>query len=532
MEEKNLVFNENARTKLIEGINLLADAVKTTLGPCGKTVIINEPDGPHITKDGVSVAEAVNITDKDRAVGAALLKKVASKTCKDAGDGTTTATIIAQSFINQGNKILKEGGDLRIITQQTLELKDKIFELLNDVKTFINLDDTDRLKQIATLSANGDPEVGTIITKVLQAVGVNSTVSIEEGKKRDTTYEIVPGMQFERGYLSKHFINTNKGYIEMDKALVLIYDGKITAIQDIANILGKVLQTDQNILLMADDFSTDVVDALITNKYDNKLKVCAIKAPGFSEGRRELIQDIAVLVGTKVFDRHTSLDTLELSDLGAIKNVKVKRETTTLLQDDSTKESVNKFIANLKKELSNETDDFRQSRLKERIAKLFGGVAIINVGAISEIEMKEKKDRYDDALCATLAALEDGIVPGGGVTLFVIANFLSSLYFTDIQKALLRSLKMPLTQIAYNSNMPKKVFDTLCTKLSSLDMQDFGNHKVVYDFRQQNWVNSEQEGISDPAKVTKSALENAISIALMILSTQCIVHTTTEDSYF
>ena len=525
---KDIKFNIEARDLMKQGVDSLANAVKVTLGPKGRNVIIEKKFGaPHITKDGVSVAKEIELADPFQNAGAQLVKSVASKTGDDAGDGTTTATVLAQAIVREGLKNVAAGAN-------PMDLKRGIDKAVSAVVAEIkNMaeqvgDDYQKIEQVATVSANNDPEIGQLLADAMQKVSKDGVITIEEAKGRDTTIGVVEGMQFDRGYLSPYFVtNTEKMECDMENPYILIYDKKISNLKDFLPILEPAVQTGRPLLVIAEDVESEALTTLVVNRLRGQLKICAVKAPGFGDRRKAMLQDIAILTGGLVISEETGLKleqaTIEM--LGTADKVTVSKDNTTIVNGHGDKQLISERVSQIKSEISNSTSDYDKEKLQERLAKLAGGVAVLYVGAPSEVEMKEKKDRVDDALCATRAAIEEGIIPGGGVAYIRAQKALDTLtgLNTDEQtgiRIVRRAIEEPLRQIVENAGLEGSVV---------VNEVRNGEGDYGYNAREDKYENMKASGIIDPAKVTRVALENAASIAGMFLTTECVICEAKED---
>ena len=525
---KEILFKSDAREKLKMGIDELANAVKVTLGPKGRNVIIEKKFGvPHITKDGVSVAKEIELEDAYLNAGVQLLRSVASKTGDDAGDGTTTATILAQAIITEGLKNVTAGAN-------PMDLKRGIDKAVsNVVKSIKNQsqevgDDYNKIEQVATISANNDIEIGKLIADAMRKVSKDGVITIEEAKSRETTIGIVEGMKFDRGYLSNYFItNSEKMECEMDNPLILIYDKKISNFKDILPILEVVVQNGRPLLIISENIESDALTTLVVNRLRSQLKICAVKAPGFGEQRKEMLEDIAVLTGGVVIseERGIKLEQATPEMLGTCGKIIVTKDNTTIIDGNGNKENIAQRVSQIKNQMSNTTSDYDKEKFQERVAKLAGGVAVLYIGASSEVEMKEKKDRVDDALCATRAAIEEGIVPGGGVTYIRAINNLDNISVSNEDERtgvniIKRAIEEPLRQIVSNAGKEGAVVVQKVRVYSG----SWG-----YNARKDMYEDLFTSGVVDPAKVTRVALENAASIAGMFLTTECVIVDKKED---
>ena len=519
---KEILFNMDARDQLKKGVDELANAVKVTLGPKGRNVIIEKKFGaPHITKDGVTVAKEIELDDAFMNTGAQLVKAVASKTGDDAGDGTTTATVLAQAIITEGLRNVTAGAnpmDLkRGIDKAVSTIVASIKEQSEDVGA-----DYEKIEQVATISANNDYEIGKLIADAMRKVSKNGVITIEEAKSRDTTIGVVEGMQFDRGYLSAYFVtDTEKMECEMENPYVLIYDKKISNLKDMLPILEAAVQTGRPLLIIAEDVDSEALTTLVVNRLRSQLKICAVKAPGFGDRRKDLLEDIAILTGGIVVseEKGIKLEQATLEMLGSCGKITVSKEVTTIVDGNGDKAAIDTRIANIKGQIETTKSDYDKEKLQERLAKLSGGVAVLYVGAPSEVEMKEKKDRVDDALCATRAAIEEGIVPGGGVTYVRALDSLDGLEAVNADEQtginiIRRAVEEPLRQIVANAGKEGAVVVQKVREGAG----DFG-----YNARADRYENLLAAGVVDPAKVTRVALENAASIAGMFLTTECVI---------
>lgn len=519
---KELLFNIEARDQLKKGVDQLADAVKVTLGPKGRNVIIEKKFGaPQITKDGVTVAKEIELEDAYQNTGAQLVKSVASKTGDDAGDGTTTSTVVAQAIVNEGLKNVTAGANPMDLKRGIDKAVKTVVETIRDMREEVG-DNYDRIEQVATISANNDPEIGKLIADAMRKVSKDGVITIEEAKGTDTTIGVVEGMQFDRGYLSPYFItDTEKMECNMEKPLILIYDKKISNIKDFLPILEPAVQTGKPMLVIAEDVDSEALTTLVVNRLRANLKICAVKAPGFGDRRKAMLEDIAVLTGATVIseEKGLTLDKATLEMLGTCDKVTITKDDTTLVNGAGDKEAIQKRISQIRSEIENATSDYDKEKLQERLAKLAGGVAVLYVGAASEVEMKEKKDRVDDALCATRAAIEEGIVPGGGVTYIRASQKLEGMKGENDDETtgieiIKRAIEEPLRQIVANSGKEGAV---IVQKVRE------GEGDYGYNARYDRFENLHAAGVVDPAKVTRVALENAASIAGMFLTTECVI---------
>ncbi len=525
---KELKFNIEAREQLKKGVDELANAVKVTLGPKGRNVIIEKKFGaPHITKDGVSVAKEIELADAFQNTGAQLVKSVASKTGDDAGDGTTTATVLAQSIVATGLKNVAAGANPMDLKRGIDKAVAKVVEHIKAQSEQVG-DNYDKIEQVATVSANNDQEIGKLIADAMKKVSKDGVITIEEAKGRETTIGVVEGMQFDRGYLSPYFVtNTEKMECEMENPLILIYDKKISNLQEFLPILNPAAQTGRPILVIAEDVESEALTTLVVNRLRAQLKICAVKAPGFGDRRKAMLEDIAVLTGGVVIseEKGLKLEQATIEMLGSAEKVTITKDNTTIVGGKGDKQNIQDRVNQIKNEIKSSTSDYDKEKLQERLAKLSGGVAVLYVGAASEVEMKEKKDRVDDALCATRAAIEEGIVPGGGVALIRSIESLENLEGDNADETtginiVKRAIEEPLRQIVENAGLEGSV---VVEKVRN-QKGDFG-----YNARKDTYENLRESGIIDPAKVCRVALENAASIAGMFLTTECVICDAKED---
>ena len=525
---KELKFNIEAREQLKKGVDELANAVKVTLGPKGRNVIIEKKFGaPHITKDGVTVAKEIELADAFQNTGAQLVKSVASKTGDDAGDGTTTATVLAQSIVATGLKNVAAGANPMDLKRGIDKAVAKVVEHIKAQSEQVG-DNYDKIEQVATVSANNDSEIGKLIADAMKKVSKDGVITIEEAKSRETTIGVVEGMQFDRGYLSPYFVtNTEKMECVMENPYILIYDKKISNLQEFLPILNPAAQTGRPILVIAEDVESEALTTLVVNRLRAQLKICAVKAPGFGDRRKAMLEDIAVLTGGVVIseEKGLKLEQATIEMLGSAEKVTITKDNTTIVGGKGQKENIQDRVNQIKNEIKNTTSDYDKEKLQERLAKLSGGVAVLYVGAASEVEMKEKKDRVDDALCATRAAIEEGIVPGGGVAFIRSLESLEGLEGDNADettgiKIVKRAIEEPRRQIVENAGLEGSV---VVEKVRN-QKGDFG-----YNARKDAYENLRESGIIDPAKVCRVALENAASIAGMFLTTECVICDAKED---
>lgn len=526
---KEIKFNIEAREELKKGVDALADAVKVTLGPKGRNVIISKQFGaPHITKDGVTVAREVELDEPFRNMGAQLVKEVASKTGDDAGDGTTTATVLAQAIIAVGLKNVTAGANPMDLKRGIDKAVAAVVEGIRDMSQEVG-DDFKKIEDVARVSANNDETIGRLIAEAMEKVKKEGVITVDEAKGTETTIEVVEGMQFDRGYISPYFVtDTEKMECVMDSPYILLHDKKISNLKDILPVLEATAQSGRPLLIIAEDVDQDALAALVVNRLRGSLKVCAVKAPGFGDRRKEMLEDIAILTGGTVIseEKGMKLDQATMQDLGHANSVTVNKENTTIVNRDGDKERIAARVAQIKAQIAQTTSDYDREKLQERLAKLAGGVAVLHVGAPSEVEMKEKKDRVDDALSATRAAIAEGIVPGGGVAYIRCLARLRDLKGAndDEQTGIAiveRAIEEPLRQIAANAGVEGAV---VVQKVSE------GTGDYGYNARTDTYENLLAAGVIDPAKVTRVALENAASIAGMFLTTECVIAEKKEEN--
>ncbi len=526
---KEIKFTTEAREELKKGVDALADAVKVTLGPKGRNVIIDKKFGaPHITKDGVSVAREIELEDPFQNMGAQLVKEVASKTGDDAGDGTTTATVLAQSIINVGLKNVTAGANPMDLKRGIDKAVAAVVARIKDMSEEVG-DDFKKIEDVARVSANNDETIGRLIAEAMQKVNKEGVITVDEAKGTETTIEVVEGMQFDRGYISPYFVtDAEKMECVMDSPFILLHDKKISNLKDILPILEQTAQSGRPLLIIAEDVDQDALAALVVNRLRGSLKICAVKAPGFGDRRKEMLEDIAILTGGTVIsaDKGMQLTTATMQDLGTANKVTVTKENTTIVNRDGNKDAIATRVAQIKAQIAQTTSDYDREKLQERLAKLAGGVAVLHIGAPSEVEMKEKKDRVDDALSATRAAIAEGIVPGGGVAYIRALSALDGLKGDNDDETtgidiVRRAIEEPLRQIANNAGVEGAV---VVQKVSE------GNADFGYNARTGVYENLMAAGVIDPAKVTRVALENAASIAGMFLTTECVIADKKEDN--
>ncbi|MEF8803703.1 MULTISPECIES: chaperonin GroEL [Bacteroides] len=525
---KEILFNIDARDQLKKGVDALANAVKVTLGPKGRNVIIEKKFGaPHITKDGVTVAKEIELADAYQNTGAQLVKEVASKTGDDAGDGTTTATVLAQAIVAEGLKNVTAGASPMDIKRGIDKAVAKVVESIKSQAETVG-DNYDKIEQVATISANNDPVIGKLIADAMRKVSKDGVITIEEAKGTDTTIGVVEGMQFDRGYLSAYFVtNTEKMECEMEKPYILIYDKKISNLKDFLPILEPAVQTGRPLLVIAEDVDSEALTTLVVNRLRSQLKICAVKAPGFGDRRKEMLEDIATLTGGVVIseEKGLKLEQATIEMLGTADKVTVSKDNTTIVNGAGNKDSIKERCEQIKAQIVATKSDYDREKLQERLAKLSGGVAVLYVGAASEVEMKEKKDRVDDALRATRAAIEEGIIPGGGVAYIRAIDSIEDLKGDNADETtgigiIKRAIEEPLREIVANAGKEGAV---VVQKVRE-GKGDFG-----YNARTDVYENLHAAGVVDPAKVARVALENAASIAGMFLTTECVIVEKKED---
>lgn len=519
---KEIKYDVDARKKLAAGADALADAVKVTLGPKGRNVVIDKKFGaPKITKDGVTVAKEIELEDSFENAGAQLLKSVASKTGDDAGDGTTTATVLAQAILHEGMKNVEAGANPLDVKRGMDKAVAKVVE---DIKTQAETidGDYDKVEQVATISANNDPEIGKLIADGMRAVSVNGVITVEDGKTSETVLKTVEGMQFDRGYLSPYFItDAEKMECVMEKPLILIYDKKISNLKDFLPVLEPAAQSGRPLLVIAEDVDSEALTTLIVNRLRGQLKICAVKAPGFGDRRKAMLEDIAILTGGIVIseEKGIKLEQATMEMLGSCEKVTINKDTTIIVNGSGDADAIQSRIGQIKNEIANTTSSYDKEKLEERLAKLSGGVCVLEVGAVSEAEQKEKKDRCDDALCATRAAIEEGIVTGGGVAYIRAQKALEGLKGENEDETtginiIRRAIEEPLRQICFNAGLEGAV---IVNKVREAK----GNNG--FNAKKETFEDLRKAGVVDPAKVTRVALENAASVAGMFLTTECVI---------
>ena len=525
---KNIQFNSESRAALKEGVDALANAVKVTLGPKGRNVVIDKKFGaPSVTKDGVSVAKEIELKDAVENMGAQMVKEVASKTADVAGDGTTTATVLAQALITEGMRNVASGANPMDLKRGMDKASSAIVAELQKMSKEVGSDNS-KIEQVATISANNDNNIGSLIAEAMETVGNEGVITVEEAKGMDTTVNTVEGMQFDRGYLSPYFVtNPEKMEADLDNPYILIYDKKISNMKDLLPILEQTAQGGRPLLIIAEDVDGEALATLVVNKIRGSLKIAAVKAPGFGDRRKEMLKDIAILTGGQVISEETGLklENTSIEDLGSAEKVTINKDNTTLVNGAGDKKAIEARVVQIKAQIESTTSDYDREKLQERLAKLSGGVAVLYVGAATEVEMKEKKDRVDDALHATRAAVEEGIVPGGGTAYIRAASKLNKLEGENVDettgiKIVLRAVEEPLRQIVSNAGGEGAVVVNSVKEGKG----DFG-----YNARTEVFENLLEAGVIDPTKVSRVALENAISISGMMLTTECVISDIEEE---
>ena len=529
MAKKNLKFESYARQEIKAGVDKLAKAVKSTLGPRGRNVVIEQSYGsPTTTKDGVSVAKEVELEDAVENMGAQMVKEVAIQTNDQAGDGTTTAIVLAQSIVEQGFKAVSEGTNpvelKRGIDKAVTVVSDKLTEMSKEVVS------SEEVAQVGTISANNDPEIGGLLSTAMEKVGKEGVITVEEGNTSETSLEVVEGMQFDRGYISPYFItNKTSMKVELEDPYILLYDKRITALNDVMKILESAVQQSRSMLIVAEDIEGEALATLVVNNLRGTFQVCAVKAPGFGDKRKAMLEDIATLTGATVIssDRGMKLAEATTDHLGTCKRVVVDNKTTTVVDGAGEETDIVSRVETIKSEIESSTSDYDREKLQERLAKLSGGVAVIKIGAESELEMKEKKDRLDDALNATKAAVEEGVVPGGGTALLKIAKSLKNVEVDNDEQKLganiiVNACYAPFKAIMVNAGLePETVFSKLPTTKKDIN--------VGFDARNEKYTDMFKAGIIDPTKVTRTALQKAASVAGLILTTECVITNIPSD---
>lgn len=528
MAHKNIDFDVDARDKLKRGVDALANAVKVTLGPKGRNVIIDKKFGaPSVTKDGVSVAREIELEDPVENMGAQMVKEVASKTNDVAGDGTTTATVLAQGIVHAGLKNVAAGANPMDLKRGIDKAVASVVEQLRNMSQDVG-DDFDKIKQVATVSANNDEEIGGHIAEAMKKVGKEGVITVEEAKGTETEVKTVEGMQFDRGYLSPYFVtNPDKMEAELESPYILIYDKKISTMKDLLPVLEKAAQTGRPLLIIAEDIDGEALATLVVNKIRGSLKIAAVKAPGFGDRRKAMLEDIAILTSGNVISEEQGfkLENAELDMLGEAEKITIDKDNTTIVNGAGNEADINARVGQIKAQIETTTSDYDKEKLQERLAKLAGGVAVLYIGAPTEVEMKEKKDRVDDALNATRAAVEEGIVPGGGVAYIRAIDAFETIDTDDADEKtgleiVKRALEEPIRQIVANAGGEGSV---IVQKIRE-GKDDFG-----YNARTAQFENLYGAGVIDPTKVTRVALENAASIAGMLLTTECVISEEEED---
>ena len=526
---KEISYNVEAREALKRGVDQLANAVKVTLGPKGRNVVIDKKYGaPQITKDGVTVAKEIELKDAAENLGAQLVKEVASKTGDQAGDGTTTATVLAQAIVSVGMKNVAAGANPMDLKRGIDKAVAAIVENIKSQSEQVG-NDFDKIEQVATISANKDAEIGKLIADAMRKVSKDGVITIGEAKGMDTTIDVVQGMQFDRGYISPYFVtNTETMEVEMDKPYILIHDKKISNLKELLPVLEPAVQSGRPLLIIAEDVDSEALTTLVVNRLRAQLKICAVKAPGFGDRRKEMLEDIAILTGGTVIseEKGIKLENATIDMLGTAENITVSKENTTIVNGAGDKEAIAARVNQIKAQIAATKSSYDKEKLQERLAKLAGGVAQLNVGAASEVEMKEKKDRVDDALSATRAAIEEGIVPGGGVAYIRAQQVLANVKGDNEDEQtgieiVCRAIEEPLRQIVANAGKEGAVI---------VDKVRQGKDDFGYNARKDVFENLKASGVVDPAKVTRVALENAASIAGMFLTTECVITDIKEDT--
>ncbi len=519
---KEIIFNADAREQLKRGVDQLSDAVKVTLGPKGRNVVIEKKYGaPQITKDGVTVAKEIELENPQENLGAQLVKEVASKTGDQAGDGTTTATVLTQAIVSVGLKNVAAGANPMDLKRGIDKAVNKVVESIKAQAEVVG-DNYDKIEQVATISANNDSAIGKLIADAMRKVSKDGVITIEEAKGTDTTIDVVEGMQFDRGYISPYFVtNTETMEVEMDKPYILIHDKKISNLKELLPVLEPAVQSGRPLLIIAEDVDSEALTTLVVNRLRAQLKICAVKAPGFGDRRKEMLEDIAILTGGTVIseEKGIKLEAATLDMLGTADKVTVNKDNTIIVNGAGSKEAIQARVQQIKAQIQNTKSTYDKEKLQERLAKLSGGVAVLYVGAVSEVEMKEKKDRVDDALSATRAAIEEGIVPGGGVAYIRAQEALEGLHGDNEDEQtgieiIRRAIEEPLRQIVFNAGKEGAVV---------VDKVRQGKGDFGYNARTGVYEDMKTAGVVDPAKVTRVALENAASIAGMFLTTECVI---------
>lgn len=518
---KQLQFDEAARQALLRGVEKISNAVKVTLGPRGRNVILDKKYGaPIVTNDGVTIAKEIELKDPYENIGAQLLKEVATKTNDVAGDGTTTATVLAYSMIKEGLKSVAAGINPIGIKKGMNDAVENVIQEIESNKKEIG--NKEEIAQVAMISGNNDEEIGDIIANAMEKIGKDGVITVEESQSIETILEIVEGMQFDRGYLSPYFLNNKEDMtVDMNNPYILIHDKKISNITPMLPLIEKITKTGKPLLIIAEDVEGEALATLIVNNMRGALKSCAIKSPGFGDRRKEMLQDIAILIGGEVISEELGLklENVELKQLGSAKSIRITKDKTTILEGSGNSENLKDRVEEIRKQVKNSTSEYDKEKLQERLAKLIGGIAVIKVGASTEVELKEKKHRVEDALSATRAAVEEGIVPGGGIALLQSISVLRNIKIDDSDQMvgyniIKRALEEPIRQIASNAGLDGSVIVNMAKKEAM---------NIGFDAQKSEWVDMFKAGIIDPVKVTKSALQNAVSIAGLMLTTECIV---------
>jgi chaperonin GroEL len=531
MANKELQFNKDARTSLKSGLDTLADAVKVTLGPMGRNVLLQKgPGQPHITKDGVSVAKEIHLENTFENMGAQLVKDVSQRTADSAGDGTTTATVLAQAIAKKGFEMVEAGTNPVFLKRGMDKAVDIIVNELSNQAIKVG----DKVEQIATVSANGDENIGKLIADAFEKVGKDGVITVEESKGMQTYMEVVDGMQFDKGFLSTHFAtNQEKMQAELENPYILLYDGRISNMNDILTLLEGVAQTSKPLVIIADDVEGEVLGTLVVNKLRGALNVCAVKAPAFGDRKKEIMRDIAVVTGGTFIQPEVGmkLEDATLDMLGVAEKVIVSKDNTTLVNGAGESEEIAERVQQIKTLIEDSQSDYEKEKMQERLAKLAGGVAVLYIGAGSEVELKEKKDRVDDALQATKSAIEEGVVEGGGIALLRTISKLDNVDTTDAWESdgvevIKEALKAPITQILENAGQSSD--DIIKALFDHWDVE--GSESLGYDVRNDEFVDMFSAGIIDPKKVTRTAIQNASSVVGMILTTECMVVDKAEES--
>jgi chaperonin GroEL len=524
---KQLLFNQDARASILKGVNVLTDAVKATLGPKGRNVMIDKKFGaPTITKDGVTVAKEIELKDHYENMGAQLVREVASKTSDVAGDGTTTATVLAQAIYREGMKNVTAGANPMDIKRGIDKAVEAIMSNLKKISKPVL--DKKEISQVGSISANSDPTVGDLIAEAVDKVGKDGVITVEEAKSMSTSLDVVEGMQFDRGYISPYFVtNAEKMEAVLEDAFILLSEKKISTMKDLLPILEQTAKMGKALLILAEDVEGEALATLVVNKLRGTLQVCAVKAPGFGDRRKAMLEDIATLTGGQVIseDIGLKLENVKINDLGRAKKITVDKDNTTIVEGAGKTDAIQGRVKQIKAQIAETTSDYDREKLQERLAKIVGGVAVINVGAATETEMKEKKARVEDALHATRAAMEEGIVPGGGVALLRCAPALEKLKLSGDEAIgagiVKKALEEPIRQIVNNAGLESSV---IVDKVKSSDKQNFG-----FDAQKEEYVDMLQAGIIDPTKVTRSALQNAASVAGLMLTTEVMITDLPEE---